>query len=483
MNRKFLFTAIVTCMALMFTGCTKDEYNDQVILFAPDTLRLCGDGDIRELNFLSSGTADTRLQSDAAWLTLNEERIGQALHCDLVAATNTTGAVRQSVLTISYGEASREVVVRQGEATDVGPFLKLDAVSNALPNAGGHATLRLLSNAGWKVSVPETADWITIDEGRTTGNGPAIIGLTAAPNTDVNTPRTATLTISLTDVPDVKQEVVVRQDAYAETLSLSATSLTFGKEQGSRASLIVRTTADWQLADVPAWLSADRLQSSGFMQRDTITFTATVANSTDQARSATVRLMAGSTELATIHVEQGAESITQFSLSEDNVRVSTFQSGDGSIGNLFDGDPSTYFTTYWNSYDVTVPQWIVVDLGEEAIDKVCFRYQNRNKLDYVPSRVLLQVTDEGVKSAPWQKEGDAYTDADRAWRTVAAYEGEPWCPVKAGAASGDLVGQAEKKYRYWRFYVEKARQNPTYAESYPDAFCFQISELQLYLYH
>ncbi len=351
-----------------------------------------------------------------------------------------------------------------------------------MPNTGGTASIRILSNRKWAMVKADDAPWLTIEGDGTTGESSVIVNLRAEANPEIGVNRSTTLTVALEEYPDIRHEVVVAQNCYDNVMDLSDTRLSIGKEAGAQTTLTVRSTSAWELKDLPPWLRADRTAASAFMQKDTIGLTTTEANATGQDRSADIHFYDGTTVIATVRVTQGCESIAEFSLNAENIRVSTFQPGDGAIENLYDNDPSTYFTTYWNSYDVTVPQWITIDLGNEAVQKLSFQYQNRNKLDYVPARVLLQVTDKPPTGHVWQQEGDAYTDADRNWTTVAAYEGEEWCPIAARATSGVLVGTADKKYRYWRFYVEKAKQNPTYEEQYPDAFCFQISELKVLLY-
>ncbi len=473
---------LIGTLGLTLIGCTQEEYAARQIVFAPDSLTLDGNGDIRELTFVATTAGKSQVTADADWIEVRTETVGQTLRTDLVAAYNPTGTARTCTLSITHNGAKKEVPLVQAPATTTEPFLKVGRVSNTMPNTGGTASIRILSNRKWAMVKADDAPWLTIEGDGTTGESSVIVNLRAEANPEIGVNRSTTLTVALEEYPDIRHEVVVAQNCYDNVMDLSDTRLSIGKEAGAQTTLTVRSTSAWELKDLPPWLRADRTAASAFMQKDTIGLTTTEANATGQDRSADIHFYDGTTVIATVRVTQGCESIAEFSLNAENIRVSTFQPGDGAIENLYDNDPSTYFTTYWNSYDVTVPQWITIDLGNEAVQKLSFQYQNRNKLDYVPARVLLQVTDKPPTGHVWQQEGDAYTDADRNWTTVAAYEGEEWCPIAARATSGVLVGTADKKYRYWRFYVEKAKQNPTYEEQYPDAFCFQISELKVLLY-
>lgn len=168
-------------------------------------------------------------------------------------------------------------------------------------------------------------------------------------------------------------------------------------------------------------------------------------------------------------------------LNSGNVRVSTYQPGDGSIAALFDNNTATFFTTFWNSYNITVPQWIVIDLGADKASKgIGFQYTTRttSKTDYMPTSITIQATNQAPGSHIWAKEGDAYTDADRAWTDIASFSGTQYCPLATNATSPKLQAIATSAYRYWRFFVKQAKQNPTYEASYPNAFCFQLSELK-----
>ena len=475
-----LLLGLITC----FSGCTKDEYNDSVIVFAPDSLLLNGNGEIRELRFLSPEGHESALRVNQDWLNVSAEKTGSTTRYCLTAAYNDAGTTRQAVLTIGYQGREKNVPVAQAAGQARAPFLTVDQPSNTFANVGGYASLRILSNEAWRIRLDPEAPWLSLAEAKdSTGVSSAVVNLLASPNEEVGTNRQATLSVSLVSHPEMVKTVTLSQNAFAESFSLSSEEISLNKAAGSHATLIVQSTAHWRLEGLPQWLQANRTEASGFMTKDSIMLTAAEENPDNDPRQAVLSIKAGDVVMGTVTVTQRGDNITAFKLSESNVRVSSIQNGDGSVANLFDDDPSTYFTTYWNSYDVTVPQWITVDLGDEAVQQLYFQYQTRNRLDYVPTKVLLQVTDDAPTAHIWKKEGDAFTDADRNWKTVATYEGDKWCPVKAGAVSGKLTGKADKKYRYWRFYVEKARQNPKYEAGYPNAFCFQLSELKLYLYH
>lgn len=469
---------------LFLSSCTKEEYNNPVIRFGPDELTVSGDGEIRSLDLTVCSDLPYQVTADAGWIEIHRSEKPLKTVYSLIVSPNTTGEPRTATLIIRLGDHKKEVKVTQAIPAPPGaPVLKVSSLSNTLPNEGGIASFRIESNGKWKLVKNHADTWYTLPVDALEGEGCAIVTVSAARNEQLDRIRTATLQVQRADDPALQQEVEIRQDCYTAFLSVSAGTVELGKAAQSTAVFTIESTYRWTLAPQADWLSVDPAEETEFLHMRTVTVTALTSNTTGAARTAEIRVKNGDTTLATVVVTQAADDATYFQLSESNIRVSSYQPGDGSISALFDDDPATYFTTFWNSYYITVPQWIVIDLGDEqTAQKVSFRYTTRNKLDYVPAKVHLQVTEDAPTAHSWQKEGDAFTDSDRRWTTVATFEGEENCPQQTATESAELIGTADKKYRYWRFYVEKARQNPSYVNDYPDAFCFQIAGLKVRLY-
>lgn len=475
----------ILCLFFLFlSSCHKEEYKDPVILFGPDELTVAGDGEIRNLDLTVWSDGTYQVTADAGWIAIHSSEKPLKTVYSLVISKNDTGEPRTAVLTIRLGDSKKEVKVTQGlPDASAAPVLEVSGLSNTLPNEGGIASFRIESNGKWKLVKNPADSWFTLPDDALQGEGCAIITVAAGRNEQLDQVRTAALQVQAADDPALQQTVEIRQDCYTAFLSVSTETLQLGKSAQSRTEFTIESTYRWTLVPTADWLNVDPAEETGFLQTRTVTVTAVKSNTTTAGRTAEILIKDGNTTLATVAVTQAADDMADFPLSENNIRVSSYQPGDGSVGALFDNDPATYFTTYWGSYSITVPQWIVIDLGDDRMaQKVSFRYTTRNKLDYVPVKVLLQVTDEAPTAHIWQQEGDAFTDSDRNWTTVATFEGEANCPQKTGAESAELTGTADKKYRYWRFFVEKARQNPAYEADYPDAFCFQLAELKVRLY-
>lgn len=107
----FLF---ILSIFLAVAGCSHDEYNDNVIVFALDSLLIDGEGEIRTLDFLSSGSVSCEVTSPDEWITLHADTLGRLVSYELVVSGNTTGAKRRGKLDIKKGGAAGADLVRPG---------------------------------------------------------------------------------------------------------------------------------------------------------------------------------------------------------------------------------------------------------------------------------------------------------------------------------------------------------------------------------
>jgi hypothetical protein len=96
---------------------------------------------------------------------------------------------------------------------DFVPSAKVDKESLQLTYSGGVDSFAITSNTDWKAE--KDADWVTLLPA--SGNGDAVIKVTVAENT-VTTPRSATITVKITGLDDIK--ITVTQSKALETVGL-----------------------------------------------------------------------------------------------------------------------------------------------------------------------------------------------------------------------------------------------------------------------
>lgn len=103
---------LLFCLILPAVGCTNEEYDDNVIVFAPDSLLIEGQGGIRMLDFLSSGTVSCEVTSPDEWITLHAGTIGRITSYELVVSGDPDGEKRYGTLTITQRVARKRVTGR-----------------------------------------------------------------------------------------------------------------------------------------------------------------------------------------------------------------------------------------------------------------------------------------------------------------------------------------------------------------------------------
>jgi|GEM_PF-2027624 len=160
------------------------------------------------------------------------------------------------------------------------------------------ASVSIASTTSW--TAVSSQPWLTVDAGSGTGN--RTITLTAADNAAL-TARTATVTISSPGL--INQVVTVAQLGAQATLTVSTTTLLIDATPLAPMSANVVSNTNWTVTGTPSWLTTTPTSGSG---NTTISVMA-AANSTSQARSATLTVSAGSVQRQ-IAVQQAGAIIT-----------------------------------------------------------------------------------------------------------------------------------------------------------------------------
>lgn len=186
--------------------------------------------------------------------------------------------------------------------------------------------------------------------------------------------------------------------------------------------------------------------------------------------------IAGTAKTAT----QKAEPVKPWAVREHPVEIhgnlwtDSQQAGEGPIGNLTDGDVSTYFHMKWSN-PTAFPHYIVVDLGAE-MDSVRFRYTTRDhqNCDH-PREMDVLLSQEFDRSL--SKEGQARTakslsvekdslpqSSATGWRSPVIADGQKfrylWLKIKSSVSGENWIALSElsvSEVRYRLYDPEKEK--------------------------
>ncbi len=170
------------------------------------------------------------------------------------------------------------------------------SVINLAATASSNATAAVHSNTTWTTTSNQT--WLTVNPSTaTTGDTTLTFTATANPTTDS---RIATVTVSAAGV--TPQTITITQAGAAITLSVSANTVSLGKEANSKDSVDVTSTTSWTAISNKTWLTVS--PDSG-AENGTLIFTAE-ANPANTTRQATVTVSATGATSKTITITQDA---------------------------------------------------------------------------------------------------------------------------------------------------------------------------------
>ncbi|MBP3425560.1 MAG: endonuclease/exonuclease/phosphatase family protein [Rikenellaceae bacterium] len=243
---------------------------------------------------------DWTAESNSEWCvaTKNENSL------TLTIAENTAEE-RTAVITLTYGEATTQIEVKQEDGTPVAPPVE-DAISVAdidlsMPANAGSLKLNVTATGEW--SVENTASWLTAS-----ANEEGVLVLSFQANEGAERSATVTLTCG-----EAKTVIKITQEEGVR-IGVSPTSLTFAPEGGT-LEIGVAANITWKASTKDkSWLTVTK-------KSDIVTVKAT-ANPTEEERKGTVSITYtdASTNAPTsidVEVTQSAYKVTM--LSQDVV--------------------------------------------------------------------------------------------------------------------------------------------------------------------
>ncbi len=184
---------------------------------------------------------------------------------------NTTGANRVGTITVTGGGITRTITVTQMVATlpppttppitppieppilpsvnslSVSPAtVSLDAAANSVSNN----SVAVTSNVSW--TLTDDQPWLTVTPASGSNNG--TLSFTATTANTASAPRTATVTVRATGLPNQTITVTQAGTAVVNSLTVSATTLNPTPNQGGM-QFTVSSNVSWTVSDDQSWLT------------------------------------------------------------------------------------------------------------------------------------------------------------------------------------------------------------------------------------
>ncbi len=161
---------------------------------------------------------------------------------------NTTGSSRSTIITLSGGGLTKDIVVNQA-APDF--FLDAEPPVINLPASAGNDKFTVVSNVAWDIDIPASATgWLT--PAVTSGNNTGDVNFTYDENTGANV-RSAIVTISGPGVASKTVEIN-QQGTVPLNLSVSPMDVTKTSVPGNQIFNIT-SNADWQVCTDAPWVT------------------------------------------------------------------------------------------------------------------------------------------------------------------------------------------------------------------------------------
>lgn len=172
---------------------------------------------------------------------------------------------------------------------------------------GGSVEVKLASNGDW--SVAQVSDWITVSP--ESGNGDATLTLTATANTG-ETSRSGQVKVT---TKDNAATLTVSQGAKSLYLGLTPHRIDCMRE-GGEFGVEVRSNVDWQLFELPSWITASVTHGSN--DGSFVLTIAPLMDESDEGRQATVTVAGGDMEIH-VEVNQTHESAYVFAVTPEGL--------------------------------------------------------------------------------------------------------------------------------------------------------------------
>ena len=149
-------------------------------------------------------------------------------------------------------------VKRLPEGTRLEVLGEKDIVFDAIP--AGPETVEVVSNVEWFVKSSES--WLTVNPTSGEGGGIGTFTITAAINDDEVNDRTATVTVSVSGLPDVTIEVTQTASNYSLDVTGNKDVVFAADPSGGQTFNVVSNT-NWEITTSAGWLTVEPASGSG----------------------------------------------------------------------------------------------------------------------------------------------------------------------------------------------------------------------------
>jgi hypothetical protein len=233
---------------------------------------------------------------DTSWITVSPASGSNNGTISVAVEANTETNSRTGTVTVTGGGITRTVSITQAAYVPPTNTLTVSPATLDFTASGETKSVTVTSNVNWAAS--KDAAWITVSPASGSNNG--TVSVTAEANTEISS-RTGTVTISgggLTHTIAVTQAADVTTPS--PVLTVSTANVELAAEGGSQ-NITIQSNISWTAVCSDAWVSVSPASGTN---NGTISITA-VANSTENARTATVTVSGGGLT-HTVTVKQAA---------------------------------------------------------------------------------------------------------------------------------------------------------------------------------
>lgn len=313
-------TATITVVAgnVTKTVTVTQKGTDASLVIEKETVDLIGAGGINlsPMNIITNQSKWTAV-SGAAWLSVNPQTGGKGTTVmSFTAEPNTGSAKRTATVVITAGSITKTITVNQEL---LNPSLTVSTTAIRADVNGGDLAATISSNISWQASSNQTWLKVGVKSGEAGNN--ISLGLSADAYTET-VQRTATVTIT---AGSLTKTIVVTQDAFVPTLSVSASTLTVAVGGGTITATVSSNT-EWQASSNQSWLTIGK--SSGEAGDNISLGLSANANTGIEQRTATVTVTAGGLTKTVVVTQDGI--VPTLTISTNEVEIDA-KGGSGSL--------------------------------------------------------------------------------------------------------------------------------------------------------
>ena len=224
---------LIAVMAIVFTGCKKDEPEptpEPALSVTPATLSATDAGGSPTIAVTSNVTWTATKDANATWLSLSPASATGNGTVTVNIPANPSVEARSATITIAAGTLSRTVTVTQAAAA---PVLDVDETPIDAAYTAGSYTIAVTSNLSWTAAKDAAATWLSLSPASATGNRTVTVNVAENPATVI---RSATITVAagtLSHTVDITQQASPPPSSNTPPHAASTQTWTFGGQTWS----------------------------------------------------------------------------------------------------------------------------------------------------------------------------------------------------------------------------------------------------------